>query len=559
MGLEYRYIPERDYQSYEDFKQNYRLNVPENFNFGYDIIDEWARLEPDKPALLWCDDHSDRVTYTFGDLKRASDKAANAYKKMGVRKGDFVLLLLKQRPEAWICIIALIKLGAVCIPATFQLTPKDIEYRVNAAGVRVITAVDEPEIVGHIDAVRDRCPSLTAVALVGDSAIDESRYVDFRREAAAASEVWQRPTGPEATQNTDPMLVYFTSGTSGMPKMVLHDYTYPLGHIVTAKYWHCVEEGGRHLVMADSGWAKFGWGKIFGQWICGAVIVGYDNDKFDPVHTLQLMNELRLTTFCAPPTVYRFLIKADLSICDFSSLHHCTIAGEPLNPEVFYRFKEATGLEVTEGFGQSETNVMLANYKWFPIKPGSMGKPSPLFDVDIVDENGNHCEDGIVGTIVVRNAWQHPAGLFREYYKAPEANAAAFKDGVYYTGDTAWRDADGYYWFVGRNDDVIKCSGYRIGPFEVESALLTHPAVLECAVTAVPDPVRGQVVKATVVLCRGYQPSDDLKKELQNHVKHTTAPYKYPRVVEFVDELPKTSSGKIRRVQIRQEDSRKTK
>ena len=557
MGLEYRFIPEREYESYEDFKANYKLTIPEVFNFGYDIIDEWARTQPEHPALLWCDDRGTRRTYTFADLKRESDKAANVYKKLGVGKGDFVMLLLKQRPEAWISIIALIKIGAVCIPATYQLTPKDIEYRVNAAGVKVVAAVDEAEIVGHIDAVREKCPSLAHVALVGDDPIDEAKYVNFRKEMAAAEENWERPTGELANKNTDPMLVYFTSGTSGMPKMVLHDFTYPLGHIVTAKYWHQVEDGGRHLVMADSGWAKFGWGKIFGQWICGAVIVGYDNDKFDPVHTLQLMNELQLTTFCAPPTVYRFLIKADLSICDFSSIHHCTIAGEPLNPEVFYRFKEATGLEVTEGFGQTETNVMLANYKWFPIKPGSMGKPSPLFDVDIVDEDGNSCEDGIVGTVVVRNADQHPAGLFREYYKAPEANAKAFVNGMYSTGDTAWRDAEGYFWFVGRNDDVIKCSGYRIGPFEVESALLTHPAVLECAVTAVPDPIRGQVVKATIVLFGDNQPSEELKKELQNHVKRTTAPYKYPRVVEFVKELPKTSSGKIRRVQIRQEDANK--
>ena len=557
MGLVERYINDREYESYEDFKANYQLRVPENFNFSYDIIDEWARLEPSKPALLWCDDHGHEREYTFGELSRMSNQAANLYTRLGIGKGDFVLLMLKQRPEAWICILALIKIGAVCIPATYQLTPKDVEYRVKAAGVKMIMSVDEEEIVGHVDAVRDSCPTLRYVGLVGDGPIDESRYVDFRRRMKEESEEWTRPTGEKATHNNDPMLVYFTSGTSGMPKMVLHDFTYPLGHIVTAKYWHRVEEGGRHLVMADSGWAKFGWGKIFGQWICGAVVVGYDNDKFDPKHTLELISRLKLTTFCAPPTIYRFFIKEDLTNYDFSTIKHCTIAGEPLNPEVYYQFKKATGLEVTEGFGQSETNVMLANYQWFPIKPGSMGKPSPLFDLDITDDDGNHLEDGVVGNVVVRNAWQHPAGLFREYYQAPEANEKAFRNGIYYTGDTAWRDADGYYWFVGRSDDVIKCSGYRIGPFEVESALLTHPSVLECAVTAVPDPIRGQVVKATIVLARGYTPSDELKKELQNHVKHTTAPYKYPRVVEFVEELPKTSSGKIRRVQIRQEDAGK--
>ena len=555
MGLVERYIDDREYASYEDFKANYRLRIPENFNFSYDIIDEWARLEPDKPALLWCDDHGHEREFSFGELSRLSNQAANLYTQLGVGKGDFVLLMLKQRPEAWICILALIKIGAVCIPATFQLTPKDLEYRIQAAGVKMVMAVDEPEIVGHVDAVRDRCPTLQHVGLVGDGPIDESRYVDFRRRMLEASPQWERPTGEKATRNDDPMLIYFTSGTSGMPKMVLHDFTYPLVHIVTAKYWHRVEEGGRHLVMADSGWAKFGWGKIFGQWICGAVIVGYDNDKFSPQHTLETISRLKLTTFCAPPTIYRFFIKEDLSQYDFSTIKHCTIAGEPLNPEVFYQFKKATGLEVTEGFGQSETNVMLANYQWFPIKPGSMGKPSPLFDVDITDDEGNHLEDGVVGNVVVRNAWQHPAGLFREYYKAPEANEKSFRNGIYFTGDTAWRDGEGYYWFVGRSDDVIKCSGYRIGPFEVESALLTHPSVLECAVTAAPDPIRGQVVKATIVLARGYSPSDELKKELQNHVKHTTAPYKYPRVVEFVEELPKTSSGKIRRVQIRQADA----
>jgi acetyl-CoA synthetase len=354
------------------------------------------------------------------------------------------------------------------------------------------------------------------------------------------------------------MLIYFSSGTTGMPKMIFHDFEYPLGHIVTAKYWQKVEDGGLHLTVSDSGWAKFGWGKIYGQWICGAVIVAYDTEKFEPVKMLETIHRLKLTTFCAPPTVYRFLIKEDLSKCDFSTIHHAGIAGEPLNPEVFYKFKEATGLEVTEGFGQSETSVLIANFGWFPIKPGSTGKFSPLYDLDIVDENGVSCEDGIVGSIVVKNTdKQHPTGLFHRYYRDEEATAAAWQNGVYNTGDTAWRDAEGYIWFVGRNDDVIKCSGYRIGPFEVESALLTHPSVLECAVTAVPDPVRGQVVKATVVLARGYEGSDALKKELQNHVKRVTAPYKYPRVVEFVSELPKTVSGKIRRVQIRKEDEEK--
>ncbi|MEF9988064.1 MAG: AMP-binding protein, partial [Christensenella sp.] len=352
--------------------------------------------------------------------------------------------------------------------------------------------------------------------------------------------------------------IYFSSGTTGMPKMILHDYTYPLGHIVTAKYWQKAEDGGLHMTVSDSGWAKFGWGKIYGQWICGAVIAAYDTEKFTPARMLEIINRLKLTTFCAPPTIYRFLIKEDMSGCDFSTIKHAGIAGEPLNPEVYNRFLEATGLAVTEGFGQTETSVLIANFGWDPIKPGSTGKPSPLYDVDIVDEDGNSCEDGVVGSIVVKNAGsEHPAGLFKEYYKDEEATSRSRKNGVYNTGDTAWRDAEGYFWFVGRSDDVIKCSGYRIGPFEVESALLTHPSVLECAVTAVPDAVRGQVVKATVVLARGYSASDALKKELQTHVKNVTAPYKYPRVIDFVDELPKTVSGKIRRAQIRTEDAGK--
>ncbi|HAN44042.1 MAG TPA: acetyl-CoA synthetase [Ruminococcaceae bacterium] len=553
MGLLERYLDRIDFNSYEDFKQNYKLNVPEKFNFAYDIVDEWAKIDKNKPALLWCNDEGDEKSFTFNDLKILSDKAANFFRSLGIEKGDTVMMMLKQRPEAWICILALCKLGAICIPATYQLTPKDIEYRCNSADVKMIVAVDDDEIIKHISLSVDKCKALKHIAIVGDNIPDG--YINFRKHVDQASEFFSGPN--KEISNSDTMLIYFSSGTTGMPKMIKHDFTYPLGHIVTAKYWQKVEDGGLHLTMSDSGWAKFAWGKIFGQWICGAVIVAYDNEKFDPHKTLEVINRLRLTTFCAPPTIYRFLIKEDLSVCDFSSLKHCSIAGEPLNPEVFNRFKEATGLEVAEGFGQSETTVILANFSWFPIKPGSTGKPSPLYDIDIVDEDGNSCEDGIVGSIVIRNTDKaHPVGLFNEYYKDDAANEKAWKNNMYNTGDTAWRDADGYYWFVGRNDDVIKCSGYRIGPFEVESALLTHPSVLECAITAVPDPIRGQVVKATVVLAKGYTASDELKKELQTHVKNVTAPYKYPRVIEFVSELPKTISGKIKRVEIRQEDAK---
>ncbi len=549
-----RFLQRTEFSGYEDFKENYALAIPENFNFGYDVIDEWAKENPEKPALVWTDDEDNEKRFTFGDVKRNSDKAASMFKSLGVKKGETVLLMLKQRPEVWFCMIGLHKLGAIVIPATYQLTAKDIAYRCNAASVSMICIAHDKELVTQVEKARPDCPTVRHISILADAIPDGWR--SLRRDLDDASPDWQRPTGAEATTNHDGMLIYFSSGTTGMPKMILHDFEYPLGHITTAKYWQHVEDGGLHLTMADSGWAKFGWGKIYGQWICGAVLVAYDTEKFTPVHLLRTMERLRLTTFCAPPTVYRFLIQEDLTKYDFSSIHHAETAGEPLNPEVFDRFMKATGLPICEGFGQSESSVLLANFEWFPIKPGSMGKPSPLYDLDIVDENGASCEDGIVGAIVVKNTdKRHPTGLFREYYRDKDAMDKCWTNGVYSTGDTAWRDEDGYYWFVGRNDDVIKCSGYRIGPFEVESALLTHSAVLECAITAVPDPVRGQVVKATVVLTKNAAPSNALARELQEHVKKVTAPYKYPRVVEFVSELPKTTSGKIRRTEIRGKDA----
>ena len=545
-----KFLPRIEFDSYEDFKANYKVNVPDQFNFAYDVIDGWAEEDSEKPALLYCNDYGVRRLYSFKELKELSNKAANFYLDKGVQKGDKVMLMLKQRAEAWICILALCKIGAVCIPATYQLTTKDIVYRCNAAKVKMITCVDDEHILKAIGEAKPDCKTLCDVAIVGDN-VPEG-YIDFRNTYVNYSDILVRIPN----ETTDPMLLYFSSGTTGMPKMILHNYAYPIGHILTAKYWQHTEEGKLHLTMSDSGWAKFAWGKIYGQWICGAVIVAYDNEKFNAKNTLELIQEIKLTTFCAPPTIFRFLIKEDIGKYDFSSIKHCCIAGEPLNPEVFYKFKELTGLTLTEGFGQTETPVILANYDGIEIKPGSTGKPSPDFDIDIVDENGNSCEDGIVGSIVVKNLSKHyPAGLFQGYQEDDAANARAFKNDSYNTGDTAWRDADGYYWFVGRNDDVIKCSGYRIGPFEVESALMTHPSVLECAVTAAPDPVRGQVVKATIVLTKGYTASDELKKEIQNHVKKVTAPYKYPRIVEFVDELPKTISGKIKRSTIRQNEN----
>lgn len=550
-----KYLAKTTFESYEDFIQNYKLIIPENFNFAYDVVDEWAAKDPAKPALVWCNDEGMEKRYRFSDIKYYSDKFANLLQNKGIQKGDKVMLILKQRPEVWFCMIGLHKLGAVCIPATYQLTPKDIEYRCNAADISMICAVDDDEVVEHIQEARPRCKTLRHIGILGNN-IPKGCF-SLGKEIEQASDVWQRPTRSDATHNKDHMLIYFSSGTTGMPKMILHNFEYPLGHICTAKYWQHVEDGGLHMTVADSGWAKFGWGKIYGQWICGAVIVAYDTDKFVPKKMLETIERLNLTSFCAPPTVYRFLIKEDLTKYDFSTVRHAGIAGEPLNPEVYNQFLDATGLAVQEGFGQSETSVILANYEWFPVKPGSTGKPSPLYDIDIIDEEGNSCEDGIVGTIVIKNTDKaHPTGLFQRYYKDEEVTNACWKNGVYSTGDTAWRDAEGYFWFVGRNDDVIKCSGYRIGPFEVESALLTHPSVIECAITAAPDAVRGQVVKATVVLAKGYVGSDALKKELQEHVKKVTAPYKYPRIVEFVEELPKTVSGKIKRKDIRLEDER---
>lgn len=549
-----KFLKKVDFDSYEQFKKEYAVEVPNGFNFAYDVVDAWAEKDVNKLALVWCNDFGERKRYTFNDMKLLSNKAANYFISKGIKKGDAVMLMLKQRPETWVCFLALHKIGAVCIPATFQLTPKDIVYRCNSASVKMVLSVDDEELMSYINEALPSCNTVKYYAVVGNNICDGA--LDFRKEYAEMSDVLERIPN----DNNDPMLMYFSSGTTGMPKMILHTYTYPVGHILTAKYWQRVIDGGLHLTMSDSGWAKFAWGKIYGQWICGAVIVAYDNEKFNAKNTLELIQELKVDTFCAPATIFRFFIKEDLTKYDFSSIKHCCVAGEPLNPEVFNQFKRLTGLTLTEGFGQSETPVLLANFDGIPIKPGSMGKPSPDYDIDLVDEDGVPCEDGVVGSIVIKNLSKHyPYGLFKCYRDDDAANAKAFHDDLYDTGDTAWRDADGYYWFEGRSDDVIKCSGYRIGPFEVESAIMTHPSVLECAVTAAPDSVRGQVVKATIVLARGFSPSDELKKEIQNHVKHVTAPYKYPRIVEFVEELPKTTSGKIMRKKIRLDDNAKQK
>lgn len=550
-----KFLPREKFESYEDFKTNYRVNIPKKFNFAYDVVDAWAAENPDKQAMVWCNDHGAEKIFSFADMKRLSDKAANFFKVNEIGKGDVVMLMLKRRWQYWVCTLALEKIGAVSIPATVQLMKKDIVYRNNAASVKMLVTVDEDEVIGHIEAALPESLTVKSKAIVGAA---RPGWLDFDAELEKASEHWIKPTGNDYAGGEDPMLMYFTSGTTGMPKIVLHDFIHPIGHIVTAHYWQMLSEEGLHLTVAESGWAKCGWGKIYGQWICGVSLFVYDMDRFVSHNLLKMVEKYRITSFCAPPTIYRFLIKEDLSGYDLSSIKMAGTAGEPLNPEVYYQFKKLTGLDIIEGFGQTESSVLCANFEWIKPKPGSMGKPSPLYDIDIVDENGRSCPAGVEGNIVVKSLDKGlPPGLFKGYYRDEEVTKKVWNNGTYNTGDVAWRDEDGYFWFVGRSDDVIKCSGYRIGPFEVESALMEHPSVLECAITAVPDPVRGQVVKATIVLAKGWKPGDELIKELQNHVKKVTAPYKYPRIVEFVDELPKTISGKIRRVEIRSTDSSK--
>ena len=546
-----KYLKQIDFKSYEEFRSGFEITIPENFNFACDVVDEIALTTPEKTAMVWCDDKGSEAVFTFAQMKYFSDKAANFFRSKGIRKGDPVMLILKRHYTFWFCTLGLNKIGAVTIPATHLLTAKDIVYRNNAADIRMIICVPDPIVMQHIKESEDKSPSLKHKVLIGE---DREGWVNFSKGMDESPEKFLKPGPDEAVKNDDAMLLYFTSGTTGMPKMVTHDFTYPLGHVLTAKYWQSVQDNGLHFTIADTGWAKSAWGKIYGQWISGSAVMTYDYDKFVPKDILGVIEKYKVTTFCAPPTIYRFLIKEDLTAFNLSHLKNCVVAGEPLNPEVYKFFLEKTGLKLMEGYGQTECTVALATYPWMTPKPGSMGKPSPGYDIDIVDESGNSCEIGYEGEIVIYTGKRKPVGMFRGYYRDDELTKKVWSDGVYRTGDMAWRDEDGYYWFVGRADDIIKSSGYRIGPFEVESALIEHPAVLECAVTAVPDPDRGQVVKATIVLSKNYAPGDELAKELQEHVKKVTAPYKYPRIVEFVTELPKTISGKIRRVQIREKD-----
>jgi acetyl-CoA synthetase len=573
-----KYLSRTEFENYEDFYENYSVQVPENFNFAWDVMDEFAREKPGERALVWCDDQGAEAEFTYGDIKRLSLKAARVFLDAGIRRGDPVMLILKRRFEYWPILLALHRIGAVAIPATHLLTPKDIIYRTEAADIAAIVCVDDPELTRRVDeaeaklsaggksrTLRFKAFTSSVHAGAGENPGEKAApsassggapgllpWKDFNALSREAAEDFSRPA--LVNTNDDIMLLYFTSGTTGMPKMVRHNFAYPLGHILTARYWQQVKPGGLHLTVADTGWAKAAWGKIYGQWICGAAVFVYDYDRFVPQAMLEVVSRHKVNTFCAPPTVYRFFVKEDLKKYDFSALSNCAVAGEPLNPEIYEKFREATGIKLRECYGQTELTVTLCTYPWLEPKPGSMGKPSPGYDIDLVREDGSSCGMGEEGQIVVRTNRRRPPGMFGGYFRDEALTAQVWHDHIYYTGDMAWKDEDGYYWFVGRADDVIKSSGYRIGPFEVESALQEHPSVLECAVTGVPDPDRGTAVKATVVLAKGWVPSEELKTELQNHVKKTTAPYKYPRIVEFVPELPKTISGKIRRVQIREGD-----
>ncbi len=560
-----RFLKQTTFSSVEDYNRNLEFIIPDNFNFAYDVMDVWASEQPDKLAMLWTSERGEELRFTFADLKAQTDRTAAYFQSLGIGKGDPVMLILKRHYQWWLSMLALHKLGAVAIPATHMLTKKDIVYRNTRASVKAIVCVNDEYVTSQILAALPDSPSCKVlVAVNSDAEAGKAVPEGFHNW----TEEW--PNAPEFVRpeqvntNDDTMLMYFTSGTSGEPKMVAHDYLYALGHLTTGVYWHNLGPDSIHLTVADTGWGKAVWGKFYGQWFAGATVFIYDHEKFTAEKILRQIERYRITSFCAPPTIYRFLIREDFSGYDLSSLRYCCTAGEALNPAVYDKFYELTGIKLMEGFGQTETTMTLGTMPWMKPKPGSMGMPNAQYDIDILKPDGTPCEDGEKGEIVIRvddtagnsGAAGKPIGLFKGYYRDEELTRKAWHDGYYHTGDVAWRDEDGYYWFVGRIDDVIKSSGYRIGPFEVESALMTHPAVVECAITGVPDEIRGMVVKATVVLGSEWKAKagDELVKELQNHVKRTTAPYKYPRIIEFVDELPKTISGKIRRVEIRNND-----
>ncbi|WP_315348107.1 AMP-binding protein [Prevotella melaninogenica] len=552
-----RYLTQTHFTSEEDFRDNLHFIVPETFNFAYDVMDEWAKAAPDKLALLWTSERGEELRATYAEFKEQTDQAAAYFLSLGIGRGDKVMLILKRHYQWWVSMMALCKIGAVAIPATHMLTASDIVYRNQRASVKAIICVNDEYVTTQVREAMSESPTVEVLVAVNalaqkDCPVAEGFHDWFAEWEKAPAFV--RPE--EVNVNEDTMLMYFTSGTSGEPKMVAHDHLYALGHLVTGVFWHNLDEDSIHLTVADTGWGKAVWGKLYGQWFAGATVFVYDHEKFSAEKIMRMMEKYRITSFCAPPTIYRFMLQEDFSQYDLSALKYCTTAGEALEPVVFQKFYELVGVKMMEGFGQTETTMTLGTFPWVKPKPGSMGKPNPQYDVKLLKSDGSPCEDGEKGEICIDTSAGKAIGLFKGYYRDPELTEKVWHDNLYHTGDLAWRDEEGYYWFVGRADDVIKSSGYRIGPFEVESALMTHPAVVECAVTGVPDEIRGMVVKATVVLANDWKgkADDAFVKELQNHVKHVTAPYKYPRIIEFVDALPKTISGKIRRVEIRERD-----
>ena len=514
----------------------------DSFNFAFDIVDEVAKKNPDKLAMIHIDKNKTERRFTYNDLKRASNQCANYFKSLGIKKGDRVMLILKRHYQFWYSILALHKLGAIAIPATNLLQEHDLDYRFNAADISAIVCTADGDVSNQVDLAEKNSPTLKHKIIVGG---EKEGWHNFDAEYNLYSAHFYRDENTAC--GNDLMLMLFTSGTTGYPKIAAHSYKYALGHYITAKYWHGVNENGLHFTISETGWGKALWGKLYGQWLCEGAVFTYDFDRFDASDILPMFAKYNITTFCAPPTMLRMMIKEDISKYDLSSIKHMTTAGEALNPEVYKQFEKATGLQIMEGFGQTELTLVIANLMGNSHKLGSMGKPVPLYDVDILDPDGNPVADGETGEIVVKTSDKVPCGLFAGYYKNQEATDEVWHDGYYHTGDTAWRDEDGFIWYVGRVDDVIKSSGYRIGPFEIESVIMELPYVLECGVSAAPDEVRGQVVKASVVLVKGTEPTEELKKEIQNYVKQHTAPYKYPRIVVFKDELPKTISGKIQR------------
>ena len=543
---------EQKVASYEDLCANFKIDVPEYYNFGFDVIDAWAKKDRNKLAMIWTDQKGNEKKYTFFDLMRLSNQAVNICIKYGIKKGDRVMLMLPRAPEWWIFTIALIKIGAVYCPATTMLTAKDLKYRIQAADIKMIITM--AEYAERVEEIREECPTL-AVRLMIDGTRDGwvSYPVELDYPAPCSHKLVNLP-GMRRTRSSDPLLIFFTSGTTGEPKMVVHDHAYPLGHLVTGQVWHDLHPNDLHLTISDTGWGKSAWGKLYGQWIIGACIFVYDiRSRFHATEILPLLERYGITTFCCPPTIYRMLILADLDKFDLADMRHCCSAGEPLNPEVIRAWQEGTGRTIYEGYGQTETVLCIGTFPGMKCKPGSMGRPAPGWHIELHDDNGNPVGVGEEGRIAIKLD-PRPVGLFRGYLNNEEENCKVFQNGFYYTGDKACMDEDGYFWFIGRDDDVIKSSGYRIGPFEVESALMEHPAVQEAAVIGSPDVIRGLVVKAFITLKPGYNPSESLIKDIQKHVKRVTAPYKYPRAIEFVESLPKTISGKIKRYELRERE-----